>query len=269
MDISLGSLIQLHVFPTGRRLWAMQQVERRAAERGFPELSAHAARAAEHDRVTRQLDERWAARQLAHADDPVQRIDAVIDRTLVALRDGAESQAAVARPGDGTVEKVGELLGALFPMGVAAVTSLNYADELTAVERLAGRLRGDLAHLIADLGLGRHADRIVELSTEYRAAFDGPRPEPLDFGLVRAARARGQEMLLQAVAMTLGRYPGSGPADLEGRAALLGPILQQQETIRQYFRNRSMVEDVDPETGDIDADAPPSMPATALMAMRS
>ena len=63
MDISLGSLIQLHVFPTGRRLWAMQQIERRAAERGFPELASHAARAAEHDRVTRQIDARWAARQ--------------------------------------------------------------------------------------------------------------------------------------------------------------------------------------------------------------
>ncbi|AKT39118.1 hypothetical protein [Chondromyces crocatus] len=265
MDISLGSLIQLHVFPTGRRLWAMQQVERRANERAFPELSAHAQRALEHDRVTRQLDARWAARQLGQVGDPVQRIDAVVDRTLVALRDGAESQAAVARPGDGTIEKVGELLQALFPMGVAAVASMNYADELAAVQRIATRLRGDLAPLIADLGLGRHAERLAELSAEYQAAFTGPRPEPIDFGLVRAARARGQEMLLQAVAMTLGRHPGSGPADLEGRTALLGPVLEQEEAIRKYFRARRMVEDVDPESGDIDADAPPSLPASAMI----
>ena len=269
MDFALGSLLQLHVFPTGRRLWAMQQLQRRAADRGFPELAAHAARSIEHDRVTRQLDARWAARQLGpgQGEDPVQRVDAIVDRTLLALRDAAESQAAAARPGDGAAEKVATLLRALFPMGVAAVTSMTYADELNAVEAIIARLRGDLAPLVADLSLGRHADRLAELSVEYRAALAGPRPEPLDFGQVRAARARGQEMLLTAIALVLGRYPGNAPSDLEGRAALLAPILEQDEIVRQYFRARRMVEDVDAETGEIDADAPPSLPASALMSL--
>lgn len=267
MDFALGSLIQLHVFPTGRRLWAMRQLQQRAADRGCSDLAAHAARAVEHDLVTRQLDARWAARQLAprQHEDPVHRVDAVVDRTLLALRDAAESYAAVARPGDGTADKVAALLRAIFPMGAAAVTSMTYADELKAVDGIVALLRGELAPLVAELGLARHADRLHELAAEYRDALAGPRPEVLDFGLVRAARARGQEMLLEAVAMVLGLHPGSGPADLEGRAALLTPVLEQDEAIRQYFRARRMVEDVDPETGAIDADAPPSLPASALM----
>ncbi len=266
MDISLGSLIHLHVFPTGRRLWAMHQLKERAAERGLSDLAAHADRAVEHDRWTRDLDARWAARQLqqGQGEDPAQRVDVLVDRTLLALRDAAECQAAVARPGDGTAEKVKVFLRELFPMGVAAVASMTYGEELAAVESIVGKLRGGLAPLVAELGVGRHAERLAELVGEYRGALAGPRGEPLDFGQVRAARARGQELLLQAVAMILGRCPLSTPEHLALRTALLGPVLEQNEAIRQYFRARRMVEDVDPDTGEVDAGAPPSLPATAL-----
>jgi hypothetical protein len=142
MDVSLGSLINLYVFSTGRRLYAMQQVRRRAAERGFVELVAHAERAIENDRLTRQLDARWAARQLrpVPGEDAVQRVDAAVDRTLTALRDGAESQGAVARPGDGTADKVGAFLREIFPMGVAAVMSMTYVEELAAVDGIVEKL---------------------------------------------------------------------------------------------------------------------------------
>jgi hypothetical protein len=270
MDVALGSLINLYVFSTGRRLFAMQQVQKRAAERGFAELTTHAERAIENDRLTRQLDGRWAARQLrpVPGEDAVQRIDAVVDRTLTALRDGAESQAAVARPGDGTAEKVGGFLREIFPMGVAAVMSMTYVEELAAVDSIVAKLTGPLAPVVGELGLGRHADRLAELAVEYRAALEGPRSEPLDFGQVRAARARGHEMLLQAAAIIMGRYPLSTPEHIEARAALLGPILEQNEAIRQYFRARRMVEDVDPDTGEVDAAAPPSLPGAGLSPLR-
>ena len=266
MDISLSSLINLHVFPTGRRLWAMHQLQDCAAERGLADLEAHAGRAVEHDHRTRDLDARWAARQLqqGQGEDPVQRADILVDRTLLALRDAAECQAAVARPGDGTAEKVKSFLDNLFPMGVAAVASMTYTDELAAVEGIVNKLRGPLAPLVTELDIGRHADRLSELVGDYRGALAGPRREPIDFGQVRAARARGQEMLLQAVAMILGLSPLSTPEHLTLRTALLGPILEQNDAIRQYFRARCMVEDVDPETGEVDAGAPPSLPATAL-----
>lgn len=46
--------------------------------------------------------------------------------------------------------------------------------------------------------------------------------------------------------------------DVEARAALLGPVLRQNEEIRRYLRSRRKVEDVDPETGEVDPGAPES-----------
>ena len=40
------------------------------------------------------------------------------------------------------------------------------------------------------------------------------------------------------------------------RGDLLAPILQQCEEISQYRRARRAVEDVDPDTGEIEPDAP-------------
>jgi hypothetical protein len=61
--------------------------------------------------------------------------------------------------------------------------------------------------------------------------------------------------------MILGLYPRSTKEHLAARAALLAPILQQNEAIRQYLRSRRAVEDVNPETGEIDPAAPASEPA--------
>ena len=51
---------------------------------------------------------------------------------------------------------------------------------------------------------------------------------------------------------------------MKARSALLAPILKQNEAIRTYLRARRGVEDVDPETGEIDpSTAPVEAPAPA------
>jgi hypothetical protein len=71
------------------------------------------------------------------------------------------------------------------------------------------------------------------------------------FGTVKAARAQGQDLLLQTVAMIVGAFPKSTPDHVAARTALLSPIMRQNEAIRQYMRGRrgGAVADVDPETG--------------------
>ena len=264
MDSMLVSLLNFYAISTGRRIFALRQVHTRAGERGFPALQTHCALALEHDRAAHELEARWAAQQHAApaVDAPhLQRVDGLVDRSLTAFRDGALANATVAAPGDDLPVRVDGLLRELFPAGLGAVTSLPYVEELAAVERILGALQGPRAPLVGELGLERHAARLAQLAVEYRAALEAPKAAALDFGTVRAARARGQELLLQAVAMILGAHPGSTPEDNEGRAALLAPILQQNEAIRQYLRSRRNVEDVDPETGEIDPNAPLSGPA--------
>lgn len=75
---------------------------------------------------------------------------------------------------------------------------------------------------------------------------------------VKTARATGQSLLLQAVAMILGLHPSDGAEDLAARAQLLGPILKQNEAIRDYLRARKAVQDVNPETGEVETSPAPA-----------
>lgn len=263
VDVTLGSLFNLYDFSTGRRLFAMRQVHEQATQRGLADLAAHAASAVEHDRQTRTLDARWTARGVRPAaanDAAAQKVDALVDRALSALRAGAQAQADVARPGDGIAEKVDQFLRAVFPKGVAEVSSLAYVEELEAVNAIVEKLKGELQPLVVELGLTRQASRLEELAVEYKAALEQPKGDEISFDKVRAARAQGQQLMLEAVAMIAGRFPSNSVGDAEARRALLGPILRQNEEIRRYLRSRRKVEDVDPETGEVDVAAPASGP---------
>jgi len=264
-DMSLQSLFNLYELSTGRRGFALRQVHQRALALGFQELVDHVALAIEHERQTRQLDLRWAGRETRQTavDAAVKPVDILVDRALTSLRDSAAAQVDVATPGDGIAQKVDAFLHALFPPGVAAVTSLSYVEELDAVECIVEKLQGDLAPVVADLGLTRHANRLAALAVEYRTALTTPKPEALTWGEVRAARAQGQEMLLEAVGLIVGHYRGPSPESRAARTQLLAPILEQNEAVRRYLRSRRRVEDVDPDTGEVDPEAPLSGPDPA------
>ena len=255
MDISLQSLINLYVFSTGRRLFALAQVMKAASERSFPELEAHCALCIKHDRNTRALETQWAA--------PVQRaplvqpIDVRADRTLVAIRDVAQSHADAEEEDEVLRAAVRAMLTALFPEGVLAVIHLPYVEQLSAMDGILETLKSKkFAGLVADLGLNRKVKQLAKQVAEYRAALESPAPEVVGFDKVRVARAEGHDLLLQAVAMILGKHRTRSAEDVAARGALLGPILVQDEAIRVYLKNRRTVQDVNPETGAVDPNAP-------------
>lgn len=252
MLVALQDLLNLYVFSTGRRLFALKQVRPIAKDRGLSALEGHIAKAIKHDKKTRALELLWA-RQAAPAPEQKEapRVDALVDRALSALRDAAQAHADGAEPGDKVVKQVNDFLAELFPAGLQAVTQLSYVDELSALEEIVAKLKGKLAPAVAELSLKRFADRLERLLPRYEAALKRPKDE-VNFGDIRAARAQGQDLLLQAVVMILGAFPASTPGDVEARSALLTPILEQNEAIRQYLRGRrgGSVVDVNPETGE-------------------
>jgi hypothetical protein len=269
MDIALSSLINLYAFSTGRRLFALRQVHKLAKQMSLADLEAHTAAAIKHDHKTHEIELKWSALQhapQAATADPgkTKRIDAQVDRALTAIRDTAQAQIAGAEDDDkelaGQIEAV---LKDLFPAGLQAVTTLPYVDELNAVDAIVGKLQGTYAALAGEIGLGRLVKRLAKLAAEYRAAQEASAPSGPRFDDVRAARAEGQERLLQAVAMILGAYPKSSKEHLAARGALLDPILKQNEAIRQYLRARRSVEDVNPDTGEVDPNAPAAPEANA------
>ncbi len=144
------------------------------------------------------------------------------------------------------------MLHILFPKGVGAITTLGFVDELAELDRIVKRLdEPDFKMLVTELGLTRQVTRLQNLEGQYRAAIEGPGGH-LTYAKIKDARAKGQSLMLQAVAMILGKYPSDSEADRKARGALLEPIFVQNEAIRRYLRDRKPIEDVNPETGEIE-----------------
>lgn len=257
MDGSLGSIINLYEFTTGRRIFTHQQVRAAAKAEGFTPLEKHCDVALAHDQQTLALERRWATEPAGGKANPeAQRMDVLVDRTLGAVRDHAVAQTQGAAPDDAIHADVESFLKRLFPTGVQDVIHKPFIEELAAVDEIVGLLQGELAPQVKEFGLGRLTKRLAALATEYRAALEAPPPSLVQWGRVRAARAEGQGMLLETVAIILGKHHARTPEGTDKRLSLLGPVVRQNEAIGQYLRARRAVSDVNPETGQDEA-APP------------
>jgi hypothetical protein len=92
----------------------------------------------------------------------------------------------------------------------------------------------------------------TDLAVVYRASLQAPTAGVVAFGDVRAARIKGQDLLLEAMAMVIGRHHSGSPEDMAARSDLLGPILEQNDAIGVALKGRRSVVDVNPETGAAD-----------------
>jgi hypothetical protein len=167
-------------------------------------------------------------------------LDARVDKTISAVRDGAELQrqgAAADDPIHGTVET---FLKTAMPEGVYAITSLPYVEELSAAQKLLTTLQGPLAATVTELGLGRQVNRIAEILPAYEAALRANGQLGVTFAPVRAARQRGQRYLREIVALVVGRYSrDEDPAHQAARAQLLTPLWDQVQAARALRGRRS------------------------------
>lgn len=258
MDGSLENLFNLYMFPTGRRLFAYRQVRALAHRDGLETLVEHCDAAIAHDVATQAVERRWAGEPSdGNVNPEAQRVDAYVDRTLGAIRDHAVAQAAGAPDDDPIHKVVASFLKKIFPTGVRDITSLPYVEELEAVDGIVRLFNDELAPVVQELNLGRHAARLASLAESYRAALEAPPPSLLNWGNVRSARAEGQGLLLETVAIIVGQRHGRSPEATAARLELLGPILRQNEAIGSSLRGRRTVPtDVNPETGEELPNAP-------------
>ena len=251
MSAVLASLFVFYQFSTGRRLFAMQELQKLAQIEGLTAISSVCTLAIEHDRATRVIEARWAARKTgAHYAPITKNIDGQVDTALTALHDGLDNEAQNSAPHDPLAAQAEMVRSILFPKGVAAITSLNYVDELTEVDRILRTAKSaDWAPVIRDLGLQRRIDRLEALESQYRAAIADPGDQVV-FSDVKAARNQGQSFMLQAIALILGQYPSDSENDVAQRTKLVAPIIRQNEAIREDLRARRPVSDINPDTGE-------------------
>ena len=264
MPAQLASLLTFYAFSSGRRLFALQEIKKLAVADTFPILANHCDVAIEHDLATRVTEARWAGRKTGAQYSPLaKQIDISMDTALSALHNGLESEANNSAPDDQLGQQAETLRQTLYPNGIAGVTRLNYIDELAEVERILHTVKSpEWAPVITTLGLSRRVARIETLAPQYRSAVADP-ANTLAFIEVKTARAHGQSLMLQAVAIVLGKYPSDNDADLAARAKLLAPIFRQNDAIRDYLRARRPVVDINPDTGEPEASpdgvAPPEV----------
>jgi len=251
MDGSLESLINLYQFPTGRRLFAHKQVRARAEQDGYEKLVKHCDAAITHDNETLHLERRWSGESASTNGNPeAQRLDILVDRTLGAIRDHALAQAAGAPDNDPIHAAVAKFVTKVFPSGVHAITSLPFVEELEAVDAIVRLLQNDLSAMVDELNLQRHAARLTALAVDYRKALEAPPPSLIDWGRIRAARAEGQGLLLETVALILGKRHGRSDTGTQERLQWLGPILQQNEALGASYKQRRTPSDVNADTGE-------------------
>lgn len=253
MDVALSSLFSLYQFSTGRLLFALQGVDRalRDHEEDLGGVAEHLAKAIRHSRNTRQLEAQFAASQNVPRTNPkAAAIDVKLDRALVALRDAAQAHVTSADDDADVAAKASKLLTAVFPRGVQAVTQATFVEELSLVDGILAEIKTHHAETVKSLGLSLFVSRIAKLNDEYRVAQQTPAAAGTDFSAVRASRQRGQEFLLEVIAMIAGRYPLQSAPHVAARQALMGPILLQHEAIGVYLRGRRAPEDVNPDTGE-------------------
>ena len=246
MHIPISAFLKLYIFTPGRRVYALRRLREVAIERGVHDLVPAIDEALAHEERTAALESAWGITQ-AEIETRPREIDPQIDRTLLLidqiLRHHADRNSEAGR-------RAGELVAALFPQGVSHHIRLPYIDQLTANERVLAILESSERQAwVERLGLSMLAASLRERNLAFGQALRlREQGASVTFADVRAARDRGQEMLLEIVARILGRY--ATPADAELRTALLQPIADQNESIRLYRRRRRRVVDVDPTTGE-------------------
>ncbi|MBK9259926.1 MAG: hypothetical protein IPM54_08840 [Polyangiaceae bacterium] len=253
MDVSLSELFPgIYNFTPGRRILSMRQVKTAALAANETALVAHAEACITHDQHTLVLDAQWNARTTTTIGNPELRdVDIILDPLVTSLRDTIDGQVRGSKPGDALAELGAQLLIVLFPQGVSAVTHATYADEAAEVERIIVEIKKpEWGAVVVGFGLARIVERMQEVILKYRQLLEAPAPAGLKFSDVKAARAQGQSLLLQTLAMVLAKYPSDSEADKAGREALMGPILRQNEAIGQYLKSRRTVPDVNPDTGE-------------------
>jgi hypothetical protein len=243
------TLIDLPMFTTGRRRFALAQVQKVAAQVEDTPLSGLLERAIAFEDQALQKEAAWRrSRNPARNRGEAALHDGKNDRLIGAI--GRHLDAALALEDDSAQWKAArQLSDSLFPGGVAALTTQVFEEQLASNDQLIAAMRGDLANEVETLGLKRFVDALAESNEAFRAELSKQEKPEISFDELDAARQEGNRLLRRVVARVLGASTEQSPAADKQKLALLAPILDQARRIRAARRGRRPPVDVDPQTG--------------------
>lgn len=249
MVIPTSSLTNLYGFPVGRRVFVLREVEKRARARGLPAIADKAAQGVAHDSALLTVGIRRRAGSSAVYGVRAMELDNQIDHAVTGFDAFLDSQARLFL-NEPRGEAAAHFRHALLPGGPGAVIRLPYTQQHAEIDAMLARLEEpDLVTRVGELPeIVPMAGRLRTLNQQYGDSLNEYDRQPSSDDM-RAADARGQELLAETLTLLLAHFISNAPDDHEGRAYLLEPILRQNEAIRASRRRRRKPRDVDPDTG--------------------
>jgi hypothetical protein len=249
-----SELLNLYELSAGRRVFAANQVARRAQELGLAPIASAAEQVAAQGREALSLETRWREARTAPVSPDAVRLDKALDRAIGALHDVIQAHRAGFAE-ESPVRKSADILaGRLFPDGARAIVTLSFPEEIVRIEQLVALANAELREEVARIGATALVQQVSELVGGLRRVLEarGDKSPAVTYDRVREAHAQGNELLagllIQILATALSR-----PLAPEQRAALLRPILDQNEAVRAARARRREPSDVNPDTGTEEA----------------
>jgi hypothetical protein len=255
-------LVSYYRSTPGRRAFASSQVVA-AAGTDYPEVAALAKDAHTHDEGVIVTQRKWLQSREdaagAESNAEVVAAERSCDRIVGSLFRVLQELSTLSSPRGGAAKRV---LRAYFSGGAEAITGLSFAEEATTIGVMLTGLAGpDAAHR-ADVETAGVDDYITELATahaRFDAALRGQKAQRvITWDEVRTQDKAGQTLFADLIVAIL--YFTRGPDKAADRQRLLHPIEVQNEALRELYRTRRNVADVDPNTGE-DVAPDPALPS--------
>jgi hypothetical protein len=249
MSKLIYTLIAVSYLTTGRRIYALKLCLMVANGLGLEGLSALLEETIAHETATIALERAWArsknrstARGRAtFVDKQIDGLLGIIHSSLANNVGGLDENAAAASASQRILEQI-------FPQGVKPIISLPFEDQLAVNDVIISRLKEDLREDADRASVGHFVQRLESLNDEFREELRKPQTKEIDYEELVAARDKGNLNVRYYVASVLAAYPPDGD-DADQGVALLQPILEQSERMRQSRRGRRTPQDIDPDTG--------------------
>lgn len=172
-------------------------------------------------------------------------LDNQIDRLVGAIGTVAQANIAALDATNPVHVASKALLDTVLPLGVAAVTTLPFEDELDQVKEMLADLdaAGDLA---AQAGVSTFVEQLRALAPIFEAELIRY-PAVVEHKAVQAAQSQMQ----RALAVLIGQLVAAMPQPEDERALIeaLTPLRRQFDRVRELRRRSKTVMDVDPVSG--------------------
>jgi hypothetical protein len=265
MLVPVSRLVNLYLFPPGRGIHALERVHAGALALGQDEVVLYAADGIVQFRTVAELQTRFrTGRVNLYGADTIE-LDNQLDRSLTTIDTHLEGQIRLFPAVHPRAVAAGVIRPVLFLEGVAAITRQSFVQQRVSVDRMIEAYHAPaLVPARADLPeLDPMVARVAELNQQYGTSIDAYDRERPSGDRLRAAQERAQNCLAEVVVLILAASLRGAPEQRASVAALLEPIMRQNEAVRQSRRRRQPVQDVEPIDGDDlpDDDTPASAPA--------